>query len=155
MSTIGFTYNVIVKRFEDFCNAHPLIERFTHGQITDADIEKNSIYPWVHIVPSSMSIDNGQITYTIEVTIADIAADKTDKNGHSREIISDCFQIFQDITATIENGTLFGDNVMTNTPITCTPFMEEFSNYLAGVEGTIDLVIDYDANACLVPINQD
>ena len=152
MSTLGFTYNIIIKRLEDFCNSHPLVARFTHGQISDADIEKNSVYPWLHVVPSSMSLDNGQIIYTMDVTIADIASEKTDKNGHSKEIISDCFLIFQDLVAMIDNGRLFGDNIITNYPVTCTPFMEEFSNDLAGVEGSVDLIIDFDANSCLVPL---
>ena len=152
MSTIGFTYNVIINRLQKFCDQHALINRFTHGQISDADIEKNSVYPWLHVVPSSMTLDNGQMIYTIEVTIADIASDKTDKNRHSQEIISDCFLIFQDLVAMIDNGKMFGDNVITNFPITCTPFMEEFSNDLAGVEGTIDLILDFDANSCLIPL---
>jgi hypothetical protein len=153
MSTIGFTYNVIVKRFEDFCNQHALIQNFTHGQFpSDADIEKNGRYPWMHIAPSSMGIDEGQIIYSIDVVIADLPADKTDKNGHQKEIISDCFLIFQDLVSTIENGTLFGDNVLTNMPINCTPFMEEMSHSLSGVEGSIDLIIDFDTNYCLVPL---
>jgi hypothetical protein len=33
--------------------------------------------------------------------------------------------------------------------------MEEFSNVLTGVQGTIDITVDYEWNACDIPYKQD
>jgi len=98
-----------------------------------------------------MAYSEGTRTFNFMVTIADLPRTKADKNLNQREIISDCLQIFGDLVATIENGVLFGTDIVLNTPINVEAFIDEKTNDLTGVEGTITLNLDYNWNACDVP----
>lgn len=151
MSNTNHTYNVLIQRFKDFTDGHYILQRFTHGQISDADISKSNVYPWLHVAPEGMAYSEGTRTFTFMVTIADLPRTKADKNLNQREIISDCLQIFGDLVATIENGVLFGTDIVLNTPINVEAFIDEKTNDLTGVEGTITLNLDYNWDACDVP----
>jgi hypothetical protein len=153
MSTSTTTYNVIIKRFEDFATAHPLINRFTYGTIQEGDIGKSCTYPWMHVAPSSTNYDEGQRGMSFDILFADLVRDKDDKPENEKEIISDCSQLFEDLLATIENNTLFGDNALLQKPITITPFLNSFTNNLTGVEGTVTIELDYTFDFCSVPVD--
>lgn len=153
MSTTASTYNVIIKRFQDFADAHPLINRFTYGTIQEGDIGKSCTYPWMHVAPSSTNYDEGQRGMAFDILFADLVRDKDDKPENEKEIISDCSQLFEDLLATIENNDLFGDNVILQKPITITPFLNTFTNNLTGVEGTVTLELDYNFDFCSVPVD--
>ncbi len=153
MSNNDYTYNVLIARFRDFVEGHYILKRFTHGQIADADLAKNNLYPWLHVVPEGINFSEGTKAYNFSVMIADLPREKEDKNTYQAEVISDCLQIFSDLIATIENGTLFGREVVLGTPVNVEAFIQEQSNSLTGVEGSITINVDYNWNACDVPAN--
>jgi len=150
-----YTYNVIIEKLRTFANNHELIRKFTHGQISQADLEKEDEFPFMHVVPSQFSIDAGQLTYSLEVIFADLPRDKEEKTEYQRHALSDCILLFADMVNEIENGQIFDESVVISKPINFTPFMEEFSNVLTGVQGTIDITVDYEWNACDIPYKQD
>ena len=151
MSNNSYTYNVLIARFRDFVAGHYILQRFTHGQLSDADLAKNNLYPWLHVVPEGINFSEGTKTYNFSVMIADLPREKGEKNANQAEVISDCLQIFSDLIATIENGVLFGRDIMLGTPVNVEAFIQENSNSLTGVEGTIAITVDYNWNACDVP----
>jgi hypothetical protein len=153
MSNNDYTYNVLIARFRDFVEGHYILKRFTHGQIADADLAKNNLYPWLHVVPEGINFSEGTKAYNFSVMIADLPREKEEKNTYQAEVISDCLQIFSDLIATIENGTLFGRDVVLGTPVNVEAFIQEQSNSLTGVEGSITINVDYNWNACDVPAN--
>lgn len=153
MSNNNYTYNVLIARFRDFVEGHYILKRFTHGQISDADLAKNNVYPWLHVVPEGVNFDQGTKAYNFSVMVADLPREKSDKNANQAEVISDCLQIFSDLIATIENGTLFGRDIVLVTPINVEAFIQEHSNSLTGVEASITITVDYNWNACDVPAN--
>lgn len=151
MSNNNYTYNVLIARFRDFVEGHYILKRFTHGQIADADLAKNNLYPWLHVVPEGVNFDQGTKSYNFSVMVADLPREKSEKNANQAEVISDCLQLFSDLIATIENGTLFGRDIVLATPINVEPFIQELSNSLTGVEASITITVDYNWDACDVP----
>jgi len=146
-----YTYNIIIAKLREFADNHALIRKFTHGQISQADLEKEDEFPFMHVVPNQFSIDAGQLTYSLEVVFADLPRDKELKTEYQRHSISDCVLLFADLVNEIENGQIFDESVIITKPITFTPFIEEFSNVLSGVQGSIDITVDYEWNACDIP----
>jgi hypothetical protein len=150
-----YTYNVIIAKLKQFADNHALIRKFSHGQISEADLEKEDEFPFMHVIPTQFSIDSGQLTYSLDVFFADLPRDKDLKTEYQKHSISDCILLFADLVNEIENGQIFDESVIITKPITFTPFMEEFSNVLTGVNGTIDITIDYEWNACDIPYIED
>ena len=148
-----YTYNVVIGKFEDFSNSHALIRRFTHGQISQADLEKEGEWPWMHVTPTSFSFDSGALTYSFDVYFADLPRDKEEKTEYQRQSMSECIQLAGDFVAMLENGSIFDESVVLGKPISAQPFIEEFSHVLTGVQLSIDITVDYEWNACIIPFN--
>lgn len=146
-----YTYNVIIEKLKLFADYHLLIRKFSHGQITEADLQKEDEFPFMHVIPEQIAVDSGQLTYTLQIVMADLPRDKEQKTEYQRHAISDCVLLFSDLVNELENGTLFDESVIITKPITFTPFVEEFSNVLTGVQGTIEITVDYEWNACDIP----
>jgi hypothetical protein len=148
-----YTYNVVIGKFEDFSNSHALIRRFTHGQISQADLEKEGEWPWMHVTPTSFSFDSGALTYSFDVYFADLPRDKEEKTEYQRQSMSECIQLAGDFVAMLENGSIFDESVVLGKPISAQPFIEEFSHVLTGVQLSIDITVDYEWNACIIPFD--
>jgi hypothetical protein len=151
MSTINYTYNVIVDRFRQFADGHFQLRRFTHGEISQADLEKEAEWPWMHVKPRAINYAPGTRAFSFEIFISDLPRDKEDKTGYQAESITDCSLIFQDLINEIHLGNMFGDDVVLTRPVNSEPFVEQYTHTLTGVTGTIELSLDYDWSACSIP----
>jgi hypothetical protein len=151
MSTINYTYNVIVDRFRQFADGHFQLRRFTHGEISQADLEKEAEWPWMHVKPRAINYSPGTRAFSFEIFISDLPRDKEDKTGYQAESITDCSLIFQDLINEIHLGHMFGDDVLLTRPVNSEPFVEQYTHTLTGVTGTIELNLDYDWSACSIP----
>jgi hypothetical protein len=148
-----YTYNVVIGKFEEFANSHALLRRFTHGQISQADLEKEGEWPWMHVTPTSFSFDSGALTYSFDVYFADLPRDKEEKTEYQRQSMSECIQLAGDFVNMLENGDIFDESVVLGKPISAQPFIEEFSHVLTGVQLSIDITVDYEWNACIIPFD--
>ena len=151
MSTINYTYNVIVDRFRQFSDGHFQLRRFTHGEISQADLEKEAEWPWMHVKPRAINYSPGTRAFSFEIFISDLPRDKEDKTGYQAESITDCSLIFQDLINEIHLGQMFGDDVLLTRPVNSEPFVEQYTHTLTGVTGIIELSLDYDWSACSIP----
>lgn len=151
MSTINYTYNVIVDRFRQFAAGHFQLRRFTHGEISQADLEKEAEWPWLHVKPRAINYSPGTRSFQFEIFISDLPRDKEDKTGYQAESITDCSLIFQDLINEIYLGNMFGSDVVLSRPVNSEPFVEQYTHTLTGVTGTIELQLDYDWSACSIP----
>lgn len=151
MSTINYTYNVIVDRFRQFAAGHFQLRRFTHGEISQADLEKEAEWPWLHVKPRAINYSPGTRSFSFEIFISDLPRDKEDKTGYQAESITDCSLIFQDLINEIYLGNMFGSDVVLTRPVNAEPFVEQYTHTLTGVTGTIELNLDYDWSACSIP----
>jgi hypothetical protein len=146
-----YTYNVMITKFQQFAEAHALIRRFTHGQISQADLEKEGEYPWMHVVPTGINFDKGQLTYSFDIWFADLPRDKDEKTEYQKQSLSDCILLAGDLMSMLELGGFFDESVVLSTPVTGTPFMEEFSHVLTGIQLSVDLTVDHIWDACDIP----
>jgi hypothetical protein len=151
MSTINYTYNVIVDRFRQFAAGHFQLRRFTHGEISQADLEKEAEWPWLHVKPRAINYSPGTRSFQFEIFISDLPRDKEDKTGYQAESITDCSLIFQDLINEIYLGNMFGSDAVLTRPVNSEPFVEQYTHTLTGVTGTIELNLDYDWSACSIP----
>ena len=151
MSTINYTYNVIVDRFRQFAAGHFQLRRFTHGEISQADLEKEAEWPWLHVKPRAINYAPGTRSFSFEIFISDLPRDKEDKTGYQAESITDCSLIFQDLINEIYLGNMFGSDAELTRPVNSEPFVEQYTHTLTGVTGIVELNLDYDWSACSIP----
>jgi hypothetical protein len=148
------SYNVLIERFRAFASGHYLIEAFTHGELSQTDLEKDQRFPWMHVFPVEVEPRSGSRLYTFVVTFADLPRDKETNAEYQRESLSDCIKLAEDLLAEIQNGlVLFGPTVELEGSATIEPFIKEFTHTLTGVNLTLTISVPWNWDACDIPAN--
>jgi hypothetical protein len=146
------SYNVVIDRFKAFADGHYLIRRFSHGQIDKTDLEKDQQFPWMHVVPTSVTPSAGQRAYGFDIVFTDLPREKESNAEYQRESLSDCIRLAEDLLAEIRNGlTLFGSDVELLDNVSMQPFIEEYTHVLTGVTLSCTLVVPWNWSACDIP----
>jgi hypothetical protein len=142
----------VIERFKAFADGHYLIRRFSHGQIDVTDIVQDNEYPWMHVVPVSMTPGDGSMSYEFDVVFADLPRDKETPTEYQRESLSDCIRLAEDLISEIKNGgIIFGTDVTLEGGTTIEPFIEEYTHTLTGVNCKLSMTFPNDWSACEIP----
>jgi hypothetical protein len=149
----NISYNVIIDRLRAFADGHYLIKKFSHGQIDLRYLEQDAdYYPWMHVIPGSITPSNGQREYSFDITFSDLTRDKEHESEYIREAISDCTRLAEDLLAEIKNGnTLFDSTVQSVDGSVITPFIHEDTHTLTGVTLSVSIRVPWDWSACDIP----
>jgi hypothetical protein len=119
--------------------------------ISTSDLEKFSVYPFMHVVPPNVTYEEGLKRMQFEIIFADLPRDKEDKTDYQKEVLSDLQKIAEDLIAVITNNDiLFGDLISCENA-SITPFLEEYKHTLTGWKLSFDLIVPYYWDACDVP----
>jgi nitrogen fixation protein len=149
----NYSYRVAIERLRQFAEGHFLIRKFYHGEVAEADLFKEPEYPFMHVLPVTITPSEGTLEYDFEIRFADIGRDKETKQEYQKEIISDCTRLALDLLAEIQNGgVLFGKEVeVVGKTATIQPFIEEFTHVLTGVQLNLQIAVPYNWSACDIP----
>lgn len=130
------SYYEVLKLIREKLEADPLVHTVTQGDISELDLDKQNIYPLVHIQTGTSVIGLNTITFNLTVYAMDIRDSKneprTDKfNGNDNEVdnlnsmLAICNRLFKAI-AKLEDSFAINENP------TCEPFYESRTNVLDG-----------------------
>ncbi len=146
------SYNVLIERFKAFAAAHFLIKGFSHGDLSNIDIEKEVEFPWMHVLPVEVEPRAGSRLYSFVIIFADLPRDKETPAEYQRECISDCIKLAEDLLAEVQNGqVVFGPYVELDGAANIEVFINEFSHTLVGVNLQLTLSVPWDWSACDIP----
>jgi hypothetical protein len=146
------SYNVLIERFKAFAAAHFLIKGFSHGDLSNIDIDKGVEFPWMHVLPVEVEPRAGSRLYSFVIIFADLPRDKETPAEYQRECISDCIKLAEDLLAEVQNGlTVFGPTVELDGGANIEVFINEFSHTLVGVNLQMTLSVPWDWSACDIP----
>jgi hypothetical protein len=146
------SYNVLIERFKAFAAAHFLIKGFSHGDLSNIDIEKEVEFPWMHVLPVEVEPRKGSRLYSFVIIFADLPRDKETPAEYQRECISDCIKLAEDLLAEVQNGlVVFGPTVELDGGANIEVFINEFSHTLVGVNLQMTLAVPWDWSACDIP----
>ena len=147
------SYRTLIERLRQFADGHFIIQKFYHGQIDAADLDKEPRYPMMHVLPVDIRASTGTLDYALEIRFADIGRDKEIKTDYQKEIISDMSRIALSLISEIENGeVLFGEEAeIVDKQATIIPFIEEFTHVLTGVQLNVTIRLPFNWSACDIP----
>jgi len=147
------SYRTLIERLRQFADGHYIIQKFYHGQIDAADLDKEPRYPMMHVLPVDIRASEGTLDYALEIRFADIGRDKEIKTDYQKEIISDMSRIALSLISEIENGEiLFGEEAeIVDKQATIIPFIEEFTHVLTGVQLNVTIRLPFNWSACDIP----
>ena len=166
-----YTFKNIVDDMKKLVENHKMINSFGIGDVKDfifltqqVDGEENTsnnapIYPLLYMVPQGSNRDNGQITYSFNVIIADI--DNTKNKDITVDLWSDTLEYAEDVLAQFNYGVIpadgdFYDKYEAITPTSIIPFSEQYEDLLVGHTLSLQIIVAKPLNRCIAPyVNWD
>jgi hypothetical protein len=157
------SYNNVIDTIKCVGESHLQIQAVTTGDIWDIDLNKNTLFPLLHINIIDVNASNGQLQHNFQLVVADIV--EPDESENEQEVLSDTLSIMLDIVSIFRNGeTLYHYNTANGTEqarywtsddFTIEPFTERFDNTLAGWTLNLPIVIEWVYDTCNIPTSAD
>ncbi len=173
------TYLNVIETLKKLGRQHYFINTTSVGDIFDINLEKNEIFPLMHINPTSVTTGSNQLNYNFQIFVCDLVSEKEDwNNGQSSvglanltneiDVFNDTLQTCVDIISIFRNSqwqaqndpdTYTGD---INAPVYFTdgdyniePFTERFDNLLTGWVFSMTVVVQNNFDTCDTPMTAE
>lgn len=148
-------YFDIIDKLKSHFDGDVLVNTVTQGNLFDIDLSKQTIYPLIHIVVNSATLEGNVVRYNISILamdIVDIAKDeeenKFDGNDNELYVLNTQLQVLTRCYELLLRGDLWSDKFQIDGNPTCEPFVDRFENKLAGWTMTTDILIPNGMTIC-------
>ena len=151
------TYNNVIDTLKNLGTNHLQISTTTVGDIFDIDLEKNTLYPLMHLNPVNVTTRRTELVYNFQVFIMDLVEPD---GSNEQEVYSDVLQICIDIIGILSNSKWQSQLALDiNAPVyfgegdfTCEPFKERFDQSVTGWVFNIGITVQNSFQTCDVPM---
>ena len=137
-------FNIIDKLKTHFTN-DVLVNTVTQGNLYDIDLAKQTIFPLVHIICNSATLESNVVRYNISILAMDIvdiskeeSENKFDGNDNELYILNTQLQVLTRCYELLLRGDLYTDAFQVDGNPTCEPFVDRFENKLDNYNGYIN-----------------
>ena len=148
-------YFDIIDKLKTHFDNDELINTGTQGDIFDVDVNKQTIFPLVHLIVNQATFEENVIRYNISILamdITDISKDETlnkfDGNDNELYVLNTQLQVLTRCYELLLRGDLWSDKFQIDGNPTCEPFVDRFENKLAGWTMTTDILIPNGMTIC-------
>lgn len=128
-------------------NATNLINTVTDGQISDVDLDKQTLFPLAHIIVNSATIEGKLQRFNVSILAMDIL-DGKEKYDVEPSIMNAMLQSLNRVYEVMTRGDLNPDYIMIDGAPTLEPFTDRFENKLAGWAMTFDVIMMSEMTVC-------
>tara|TARA_B100001758_G_scaffold112291_1_gene96178 strand:+ start:1438 stop:1929 length:492 start_codon:yes stop_codon:yes gene_type:complete len=151
------TYNNVIDTLKNLGTNHLQITTTTVGDIFDIDLEKNTLYPLMHLNPVNVTTRRTELVYNFQVFIMDLV--ELD-GSNEQEVYSDVLQICIDIIGILSNSQWQSQLALDiNAPVyfaegdfTLEPFKERFDQSVTGWVFNLGVTVQNSFQTCDVPM---
>ena len=148
-------YFDIIDKLKAHYDGDVLVNTVTQGNLFDIDLSKQTIFPLVHIIVNTASLESNVVRYNISILamdIVDITKDETvsefDGNDNELYVLNTQLQVLTRCYELLLRGVLWSDKFQIDGNPTCEPFVDRFENKLAGWTMTCDILIPNGMTIC-------
>jgi hypothetical protein len=147
-------YNLLDKLKTHF-DSDAIVNTITQGDIFKVDLAKQTIFPLIHIMVNSCTIDEQTTTWNVSLIamdIVDISKSLTTDvflgNDNEIDVLNTQHAVLDRVYDIMKRGSLMYDLFQVEGTATLEPFTERFENYLAGWTMTLDIVTPNEMTIC-------
>jgi hypothetical protein len=146
------TFHTILDLLEIFQQQSPQLKTFGYGNLVDFGKNTSGTtvdYPYMFVVPQSVSYDENTTTYTLNIIFADILHPDL---SNEKDIVSDMSLQARRFLSYIKRGIntipALYEYMDVQLPAQALPFMERMADHVAGVALSVNIIVFEDINAC-------
>lgn len=131
------------------------INTVTTGDITDIDLNKQTIFPLAHLVINNVTIEEQVLRFSMSVLTMDVVDKSKDEvadvfrdNNNEQDVLNTQLAVINKVIQTLRIGTLYQNKYQLDGDPSCEPFYDRFENQVAGWACTFEVLIENDINVC-------
>jgi len=131
------------------------VETVTYGDLTEVDLNKNSIFPLSHVIVNNVTSGENTMTFNISVLCMDIVDFSKDAvvdpfvgNNNEQDILNTQLAVANRLIQKLRIGQLYREKYQVLGDANLEPFRDRFENQLAGWATTFDVIIENDITVC-------
>ena len=144
----------VVEQIRDTANTLPSVRSIHLGNLVDIDLQRQQIYPLMHIVPSTATFDGPAITWSFQITLMDLldwnkedpreSIDSYYGTDNLQDVLNETATQLQIFIDKFLRGNTFPD-MQISTPVSISPFNDADENQLAGWQMTLSITTHSNA----------
>ena len=131
------------------------INTVTTGDITDIDLNKQTIFPLAHIIVNNVTTQEQVLSFNITIMAMDMINEYKDAetdifvgNDNEQDVLNTQLAVLNRIIVLLRRGSLYTTKYQLDGAPSCEPFYERFENKLAGWAATMNILIENDISKC-------
>jgi len=155
-------YNTI-DEIVGFLNANPMVNTVTFGELSDVDLNKQTIFPLAHVIVNQASFEGDRLNSVVmQVTVLIMDVVDISKKDPRQEpipyygtdnlldVLNQCLAVQNQLASSLSRGSLNTSFYqLQDTSVSSTPFFDRFENNLAGWEATYSIITkNTEVSAC-------
>ena len=147
-------YNLLDKLKNHF-DADAIVNTVTQGDIFKVDLSKQTIFPLLHIMVNSCTINGTTTSWNVSLIamdIVDLSKSETTNvflgNDNEIDVLNTQHAVLNRAFEIMKRGSLMYDLFQIEGTANLEPFTERFENYLAGWTMTFDVVTPNEMTIC-------
>lgn len=150
------SYLEVVKALEAELLRNDKVRTVTVGDITEVDLDKQTIFPLAHIIVNNVSFEQRIATYNITILLMDMLHEDTTtdepliyRNDNELYVLNSMLHVGNYVTDRFNLGALYDENTFIERgTVDAEPFKDRFENALGGWAFTFDLTVRNNIDRC-------
>ena len=154
MSVMNGFYRV-TDVIKDTLQADPNCNTVTYGDITQVDLDKQTMFPLSHVILNGATSGENVMTFNFSVLVMDIVNQSKDEvtdifvgNDNEQDVLNTQLSVINKLIQKLRIGSLYSDKYQVIGDVSLEPFRDRFENIIAGWTATFDVIIENDVNVC-------
>jgi hypothetical protein len=131
------------------------VNTVTYGDITQVDLDKQTIFPLSHMIVNGVSSGENTLTFNISILAMDVVDFSKDEvsdtfvgNNNEQDVFNTQLAVLNKVIQKLRIGSLYREMYQVVGDVSIEPFRDRFENELAGWTATFDIVIQNDIDVC-------
>jgi hypothetical protein len=143
----------VLEKIKEVLEADVDVNKVTYGDITQIDLDKQTIYPLSHVMLNTIVSNEQVLRFNISIIAMDIVdVTKEEDDGYERsneqDVLNTQLAVLNKAIQKMRIGNLYRDRFQVEGDVSIEPFTDRFENQVAGVVGTFDIIIENDVDVC-------
>ena len=123
--------------------AEPFVNTVTQGDITEVDLNKNTIFPLCHITINNVTLTSNICTADISIILMDIRG-----NNNEMDVLNTQLAVAGRLQAELLRLDTYYKDYQVDSPFTCEPFTDRFENNVAGWAVSFSITMANPSTKC-------
>lgn len=148
-------FYLLTDKIKDELQSDENVNTVTYGDITQVDLDKQTIFPLSHMIVNGVSSGENTLTFNISILAMDVVDFSKDEvsdtfvgNNNEQDVFNTQLAVLNKVIQKLRIGSLYREMYQVVGDVSIEPFRDRFENELAGWTATFDVMIQNDIDVC-------